>query len=231
MTGTTGTPAVHTLQADSVVFRRGGRTILDRVTVTATAGRVLAVTGPSGAGKSTLLACLAGLTAPTEGQITVDGRPLTVGDDHYLRRVGLILQGYGLISVLTAAENVELVLQSRRVPAAETGRRAVEALEQVGLAGQANHLAETLSGGQQQRLAIARALVDQPQIVIADEPTAELDTDTRNTILQLLRDHASRGTVVIIATHDPEVTELADDEIGLRDGRTAAMPSPMDIRR
>lgn len=152
MTGTTGTPAVHTLQADSVVFRRGGRTILDRVTVTATAGRVLAVTGPSGAGKSTLLACLAGLTAPTEGQITVDGRPLTVGDD-------------------------------------------------------------------------------QPQIVIADEPTAELDTDTRNTILQLLRDHASRGAAVIIATHDPEVTELADDEIGLRDGRTAAMPSPMDIRR
>jgi putative ABC transport system ATP-binding protein len=221
MTDSLDTTFGHELVAEGVVVVRGGRTILREVSMTVEPGQVLAVTGPSGAGKSTLLSLLAGLAAPDQGRVLFGGEPVRAGDDAHLRRTGLVLQGYGLVSVLTAAENVELVLQCRGVATAEVRARAAAMLERVGLGEQADHLIEELSGGQQQRVAVARALVDRPDLLIADEPTAELDAGTRDLIIQLLREEAWRGATVVVATHDPDVTEKCDDEIHLVDGEVS----------
>lgn len=207
------------LVAVDLVIRRGGRTVLDQVSLAVEPGNMLAVTGPSGAGKSTLLSILAGLVAPDAGRISFGGAAIRAGDDRHLRRTGLVLQGYGLVSVLTAAENVELVLQCRGTPPAEVATRAATTLDRVGLGEQGDQLVEELSGGQQQRVAVARALVDRPALLIADEPTAELDADTRDGVLRLLREEAWRGAAVVLATHDPEAAATCDAELHLVDGR------------
>jgi heme ABC exporter ATP-binding subunit CcmA len=213
-----GRAPVRELVARDLAYVRGGRQILADVSLTAWAGEVLAVTGPSGSGKSSLLALLAGLDHPDSGQVLVDGQPLGSGvPDGF----GLVLQGYGLVSVLTAAENVEVVLQGRGLARAEVRDRAEAALAAVGLADVEDHLVEQLSGGQQQRVAVARALVMEPTVLLADEFTAELDHESSHRILALVLAVAQRGGLVVIATHDRAVAEACDHELRLVDGRLA----------
>ncbi|MDE3132824.1 MAG: ATP-binding cassette domain-containing protein [Acidobacteriota bacterium] len=193
-----------------------GRTIIDEVSIQASSGRVLAVRGPSGSGKSSLLSMLGGLIAPSAGTVTLDGVPVTPGTDLRLRRrIGMVLQSYGLVTALTARENVAVVLQAAGVPQAELRARVQAALEHVNLAPVADHLVEDLSGGQQQRVAVARALVTAADVILADEPTAELDADNRGLIVSLLVDRARTGAAVVIASDDPDVVAACDDILDL----------------
>jgi putative ABC transport system ATP-binding protein len=205
--------AGQTLTADRVSFIRGGRKIVDEISLSATAGQLLAIVGPSGSGKSSLLALLAGLERPDSGTVTCD--PVDA-------RIGLILQGYGLVNLLTAAENVEIALQGQLIRAgitrAEIGPRAGQALAAVGLDDVAGHLVEELSGGQQQRVAIARALAVRPQVLLADELTAELDHESKTRVIDLVVDLARRGAVVVLATHDPDLAARCDVILRLADG-------------
>jgi len=196
--------------ARGVVVVRDGRRIVDGVDIDVAPGRILAVTGPSGSGKSTLLAVLAGLVQPDAGTVEPADRA---------ERTGIVFQGYGLLPVLTAAENVELPLQLAGVARDEVGRRAEAALARAGLADITDRLAEELSGGQRQRVAVARALVVEAGLLVADEPTAELDADTAAVVLAALRAEAAAGAAVVIATHDPDVAALCDDTLHLVDGR------------
>jgi len=207
------------VRATGVGVVRAGRHVLQDISLVASAGRLLALTGPSGSGKSTLLAVLAGLETATTGSVHW-GQDLVGPRRRDLRpRCGLVLQGYGLVALLSAAENVELVLQARGLPAREVAGRAAQALVSVGLAEAADHLVEQLSGGQQQRVAVARAVVAEPMLVLADEPTAELDSRTRDRVLGVLAAQTDRGAVVVLATHDRLVADAADDELVLHDGR------------
>ncbi len=215
------------LRAERLGVVRAGRQVLQDVSLLAPTGRILVLTGPSGSGKSTLLAVLAGLEPATTGTVHWDAELLGPRLRGVRSRCGLVLQGYGLVSLLTAAENVELVLQARGLPPAEVTDRAEQALGQVGLAESADHLVEQLSGGQQQRVAVARAVVAEPELLLADEPTAELDHGTRDRILGVLAAQADRGAVVVLATHDRAVADIADDELVLRDGR----PQPPETDR
>jgi len=218
---------VQELRAERLGVVRAGRQVLQDVSLLAPTGRILVLTGPSGSGKSTLLAVLAGLEPATTGTVHWDAELLGPRLRGVRSRCGLVLQGYGLVSLLTAAENVELVLQARGLPLAEVTDRAEQALGQVGLAESADHLVEQLSGGQQQRVAVARAVVAEPELLLADEPTAELDHGTRDRILGVLAAQADRGAVVVLATHDRAVADIADDELVLRDGR----PQPPETDR
>jgi ABC-type lipoprotein export system ATPase subunit len=202
------------LTADAVSYRRAGRTILDAVDLSVAAGQSLAVVGPSGSGKSSLLALLAGLEQPDSGQVRRDPADGV--------RTGIVLQGYGLVSVLTAAENVEVPLQAGvagRLSPAQVRAAAGAALESVGLAEVSDHLVEELSGGQQQRVAVARALAIGPDVVLADEPTAELDHEMKERVVGLLLDVAARGGITVIATHDSEIAARCAREVRLADGR------------
>ena len=185
-------------------------------------GQLLAVTGASGAGKTTLLWALAGALPTSAGEVLRGGTRVRAGDEAQLREVGMTLQGLGLVAVLTAAENVELLLQARGVPRREVGLRALEALARVGLGELGDRPVEEMSGGQQQRVAVARALVTASPVVLADEPTSELDSTTRDLVVRALRAEADRGAVVVLATHDPDVTEQCDLELHLTDGRASA---------
>ncbi len=207
--------APSTLTATDITVSRGGRLILKGVSLTAAPGQMVAVTGSSGAGKSTLLAVLAGVLLPDGGQ--VEGRPVHGTGP----RVGLVLQGHGLLPVLTAAENVELALQIHGIGGATAVQRAHEALERAGLPGHDDRLVEELSGGQQQRVSMARALVVRPSLLLADEPTSELDAATRDVVLAALRDETDRGAVVVVATHDPDVAEQCELVVHLVDGSVA----------
>jgi len=211
--------AVAELLGLDLGFARGGRQILADVDVEVYAGEVLAVTGPSGSGKSSLLALLAGLETPDTGQVLVDGAGI---GNEVPPGFGIVLQGYGLASVLTAAENVEVVLQGLGLSRGEVRARAGAVLQSVGLDDVADHLVEQLSGGQQQRVAIARALVIEPAVMLADELTAELDADSRGRVLNLVLAVARRGGVVVIATHDHGVADACTRQLRLADGRVAA---------
>jgi heme ABC exporter ATP-binding subunit CcmA len=203
------------LSASDLRYAVGDRTILDGISVRAPSGRVLAVRGPSGSGKSSLLAMLGGLVAPSAGTVTLDGAPVAPGSDVLRRRFGFVPQGYGLVAALTARENVAVVLQAARVPRGQVRSRVQAALDGVGLAPVADHLVEDLSGGQQQRVAVARALVTSAEVVLADEPTAELDAENRELVVSLLLERARTGGVVVIASHDPDVVDACDDVLDL----------------
>jgi putative ABC transport system ATP-binding protein len=202
------------LQARGLSYRRGGQQILAGVDLDVAAGQSLAVVGPSGSGKTSLLAILAGLSAPTEGTVLVDGQPLTrfAGPG---RGVSLVLQGYGLVSLLTAAENIEVALRAAGRPAKTAPAVAMAALEQLGLLAHADQLVHELSGGQQQRTAVARALALEPRLLIADEPTAELDPAARILALARMFEVAESGGALVLATHDPEVAERCDQVLDL----------------
>ena len=209
----------HRLTGSGLSYEVGGRLILDTVSVNANSGRLLAICGPSGAGKSSLLAILGGLLAPSTGSVALDDSPVSVGDQAMRLRISMVLQGYGLVSALTARENVAVTLQARRAARDDVRRRTDEALADVGLAEVADHLIEDMSGGQQQRVAVARALVARPDVLLADEPTAELDAENRERIVDLLVRLGHAGAIVVIASHDPDVVGRCDDILELDAGR------------
>ena len=194
------------------------------VDLTVERGEVLAVRGRSGSGKTTLLNILGGLDRPTSGSVAIDGR--RISDLHEaelvaLRRttVSYIFQTFGLIPILSAAENVEIPLRLLRAEPRERDRRVGELLALVGLAGRAHHRPAELSGGEQQRVAVARALASHPKLLLADEPTGQLDLETGRTVMILLRNVVrAEGVTAIVATHDPMMLDLADRVLELRDG-------------
>jgi len=190
-------------------------------------GELVVVRGPSGAGKSTLLRLLGGLDTPTSGRVWIDGAPvdeLTEQQSVDLRRddLGFVFQSFGLIPVLTAAQNVELPLRMKNTDAAAREARVAEVLELVGLAEHAAQLPDELSGGQQQRVGIARALAVPPRILIADEPTAQLDSTNAGVVMDLLASLVETGIAVVVATHDPDLAARAHRVVELHDGRVAA---------
>jgi ABC-type lipoprotein export system ATPase subunit len=181
----------------------------------------VALTGPSGSGKTTLMSLLAGLEIPDTGTV-LDGRPLTDLGAGVRTRIGVVFQGYALVSLLTASENVELALLAAGVPAGEAMHRARESLEAVGLGDRTEHLTEELSGGQQQRVAVARALATRPTVLLADEPTAEQDPANRAIALDALLAAADAGAAVLIATHDADLALRCHRRLNIVDGRLTA---------
>jgi putative ABC transport system ATP-binding protein len=188
-------------------------------------GEFVALVGPSGSGKSTVLNLIGGLDSPTEGEIWIDGTELSASDEKMLTRhrrehVGFVFQSFNLLPRLTAEENVALPLMFGGVPEKERRGRARELLKQVGLAERLTHRPTQLSGGEQQRVAIARALVGQPALLLADEPTGNLDTTTGVEIMRLLKElNREHGLTLLVVTHDPEVASFADRVVHLRDGQ------------
>ncbi len=195
-------------------------------------GEFTAVAGPSGSGKSTLLNIIGGLDRPSSGSVKIDGREIgSLGHAALsrlrLRRIGFVFQSFNLLPVLTAMENAEYVLLLRGVPAAERHRRVQELLARVGLSGMENRFPRELSGGQQQRVAIVRAVVAEPALVLADEPTANVDSETAVGLLDVMeRLSDERGVTFLFSTHDPRVMERARRLIRLEDGRIVS-----DVRR
>ncbi|MFD0257347.1 ABC transporter ATP-binding protein [Kitasatospora indigofera] len=196
------------------------------VSFSAARGELTALKGRSGSGKTTLLNLVGGLDTPTGGRVELEGTDLAGLDEDgrlALRRdrIGFVFQSFGLIPVLTAAENVGVPMRLRKLPAEQREERAHTLLALVGLAGHAGQRPGELSGGQQQRVAIARALANEPALIIADEPTGQLDSETGRSVMELLRAVVrSEGVTALVATHDPALMELADRVVELRDGRT-----------
>jgi len=213
------------LQEVSKTVKSGDQplTILHPLTLDIPGGQFLAIVGPSGSGKSTLLGLIAGLDAPTSGSVLIDGVDITRLDEDALSRlrgekIGFVFQFFHLIPSLTAYENVAVPMEIAGT--ADVRRRTDALLQEVGLTGRAHHYPSQLSGGEQQRIALARALANAPAIVLADEPTGNLDTATGRHILELLREiHRARGTTIILVTHDAELAAIADSRLVLRDGR------------
>ncbi len=187
-------------------------------------GEMLAVMGPSGCGKTTLLNCLSGIDDPSAGVVRVDGTDLATLDDdtrtgYRARHMGFIFQFYNLLPVLSAAENVELPLLISGIPAAESRERALASLARVGLTEWQEHRPAQLSGGQRQRVTIARALVNHPAIVWADEPTGDLDTANANEIMSLMQQlNRERHQTFVIVTHDPDIAARCHRTIHMQDG-------------
>jgi putative ABC transport system ATP-binding protein len=198
-------------------------TILHPLTTTIPAGQFVAIVGPSGSGKSTLLGLIAGLDAPSSGSVTIDGTDITRLDEDRLARlrgekIGFVFQFFHLIPSLTALENVAVPMEIAGTPNAMARARA--RLEEVGLTGRAHHYPSQLSGGEQQRVALARALANDPPILLADEPTGNLDSANGRHIMDLMRNiHAVRRSTLVLVTHDAELAALADARLVLRDGR------------
>ena len=188
-------------------------------------GHLVALRGRSGSGKTTLLSMLGGLDQPTRGSVVVDGETISGLPEKELvefrrRKLGFIFQAFGLLPVLSAAENIEVPLRLVGTEPRERDRRVRELLGLVGLDGRANHRPHELSGGEQQRVAIARALANHPDLLLADEPTGQLDSQTGRSIMTVLRELVrSEGVTAIVATHDSTLIDLADDVIELRDGQ------------
>jgi putative ABC transport system ATP-binding protein len=197
---------------------------LDDLTLEVGPGEFLAVMGPSGCGKSTLLNILGLIDSPTSGEYWFMGEDIAHCSEEQLtlrRRagVGFVFQNFNLIDDLNVAENVEVGLIYRRVPASERRRRVTAALERVDLAHRAKHLPKQLSGGQQQRVAVARALVSDPKVILADEPTGNLDTANGDTVMQMLSSVATGGTTIIMVTHSEAHANRADRVVYMLDGR------------
>jgi putative ABC transport system ATP-binding protein len=194
------------------------------VDISVNAGAMIAVMGPSGCGKTTMLNCLSGLDSFDEGEIFIESVDLSkmsdrVRTDYRARRMGFIFQTFNLLPVITAVENVELPLLVTGVRPAAARKRALEVLEQVGLADRAGHRPAELSGGQRQRVTIARALVNNPAIVWADEPTGNLDSKAAGDVLSLMRQlNQERGQTLVIVTHDAAIGALCDSIVQMQDG-------------
>jgi len=216
----------NNLVGEGLVVLGGDARVLDGVSVIARAGRLLAVTGSSGSGKTTLLSVIGGLVAPASGVVRYDGRTVDHRSGEPPAGVAFVLQNYGLVPSLTALENVSVALRARDSDPAAADRTATTALERLGVGDLAARLVPELSGGQLQRVAIARALVVDPEVLLADEPTSELDEKNRDLVVEVFRERAERGAVVVLATHDPEVAAMCDDEVHLVDGRVDAAVAP-----
>jgi putative ABC transport system ATP-binding protein len=208
----------------------GQLTILHPLDLTIERGRVVAITGPSGSGKSTLLGLIAGLDAPSEGHIVLDEVDITTLDEDALARlrgvrIGIVFQFFHLLPSLTAFENVLVPMEIAGVRDAHPRARAL--LSEVGLSERTHHYPSQLSGGEQQRVAIARALANDPPILLADEPTGNLDSTTGRQIIDLLLAiNRDRGTTLVLVTHDPDLARVADMSVALRDGRVVRAVEP-----
>ena len=207
-------------------FEMGGTTVraLDGVDLEIPAGSFTVVMGPSGSGKSTLLYLLGGLDRPSEGEIEVNGQRLDAMDENQLalfrrKTVGFIFQSFNLVQSMNAQENVAFPMQFAGVPARQRDVRALELLERVGLADRSQHKPNELSGGQQQRVAIARSLVNEPALVLADEPTGNLDTSSGGSVMQVLSELHQSGRTVLVVTHDPRMAHFASHRIFILDGK------------
>jgi ABC-type lipoprotein export system ATPase subunit len=216
----TGTVQVNALKSIDLTIRRG---------------EMVSIMGPSGCGKTTLLNCLSGLDSVESGEILIEGVALSMMSDrqrtdYRARRMGFVFQFYNLMPVLTAVENVELPLLVARVHAKEARRKALAALDLVGMAGRAEHVPDELSGGERQRVTIARALVNDPAIVWADEPTGDLDSENASEITQLMRRlNLEHGLSFVIVTHDPTVGESADRLVRMVDGEIVSHEALTDM--
>jgi putative ABC transport system ATP-binding protein len=208
------------LRVENVGLDFAGNRALNAVTIAFSAGIPVAVTGPSGSGKSALCFVLAGAVAPTQGSVLFDGLPISPVTR---QEIGLILQVHGLVGGLTAIENVALPLQARHMRPHEVRDASGRALALVGLADDGERLVDELSGGERQRVGIARALAGDPRIVIADEPTAELDPDNREIVLSLLLERASQQRIVIVASDDPGVVARFPRVVELEAGHVRAI--------
>lgn len=227
----TTSPTATTLAVETIdlerVYRRDHQTVraLDGVTLTVQAGQFVAVKGRSGSGKTTLLNCIGGLDQPTAGSVRVFGNEIGVWSERRRtawrkQEIGFIFQSLGLLPILSAYENVELALRLKGVAPAERRKATLEALEMVGLLKWKDHRPYELSGGQQQRVAVAHALAHSPRLLIADEPTANLDTKTAHSVLSLFRALVNeRRITLLMATHDVLVDAYADRVLHLSDGR------------
>ena len=213
------------LQAESLVKSYGTRRVLHDISFAVGRGERLALTGPSGSGKSTLLTCLGGVDRPDSGTITLRGERIDKLDTNALARmrrvhVGTIFQFFHLLPTLTAGENIELPLQLNGIPTGERRARVQRFLQRIGLASRADALPSQLSGGEQQRIAIARALAHQPELVLADEPTGNLDSANGANILNLLRELTDElGTTLVLVTHSEDAAAICHRRIHLKDGR------------
>ena len=211
----------------SVPSGHGTLTILHPLDLTIARGTVSAITGPSGSGKSTLLGLVAGLDAPTAGRVLIDGVDITALDEDGLARlrgsrIGFVFQFFHLLPSLTAYENVLVPMEI--AGANDAAARARELLSEVGLEDRANHYPSQLSGGEQQRIAVARALANDPPLLLADEPTGNLDSATGHAIIELLLGiNRTRKTTLVLVTHDPELAARAEVVIALKDGRVASV--------
>jgi len=215
-------------------FQAGGRSVeaVRDADLEVRDGEMVVLLGRSGAGKSTLLSLIGGLDHPDAGTLMVAGLdvPALRGPelDRFLQQtVGWIFQTAGLLPLLTAAENVSLALRVSGESEAASMKAALTALESVGLAARADHRGNELSGGEQQRVAVARALIKAPHLLLADEPTAQLDTETSRSIIALLREAADSGTAILFATHDESAAELADRVVHMEDGVLTPLRGPL----
>jgi putative ABC transport system ATP-binding protein len=225
-------PDAYELHGVSKIFELGGSQVhaVRDIDLRIAAGESAAIVGPSGSGKTTLLQLLGGLDRPSSGDILFEGRDIArMGDRELgrlrLRTFGFVFQQFNLIPTLTAAQNVEIALAP--VGLGTVARRAAvhRLLESVGLAARAEHLPSKLSGGEQQRVAIARALANGPHVLLADEPTGNLDSTTGSEIIDLLLSLSGEGRTVLVVTHDHDIAERAGRVIRLRDGRLQGFPS------
>ena len=217
------------VQTNKVVkkYRRGKIDVyaLNGVDFEASRGEIVGVVGPSGSGKTTLLNLIGGLDKPTSGSVVVDSRDITKLDsgelaDFRLRKIGFIFQFYNLLPIYTALENVEVPLSFAKVPKEERDQRAFDLLRLVGLESRVDHKPDELSGGEQQRIAIARALANHPSLILADEPTGDLDSESARSLMNLIRTlNEQDNQTFIIVTHDPIVVSECTKVYSIRDGR------------
>ena len=201
-------------------------TVLKDINLTIETAKFIAICGPSGSGKTTLLNIISGIDRPTSGRIIVAKEDLTNQTEDFLsdfrcNNVGFVFQAYNLVSTLTVAENVAFPMEWVRKPEKEIEERVNMLLETVGLESRANHFPSQLSGGEQQRVALARALSNDPPLILADEPTGNLDQKNGQKIIQILKTLKTNGKTVIVSTHDPEIRQLADKALCLEEGQLA----------
>ena len=229
--------ASYVIDANGLVKRvRSGtetKSIVSGIDLRVAGGEMLLVVGRSGSGKTTLLSLLSGLLRADEGTVSLLGHDLAAMSDAQRRAlirrdVGLVFQASGLMPGMSATENVAFALYMLGIDGPQVERRAVNALEWVGLAPRTRHRTEELSGGEQQRVALARALVKEPQVLVADEPTSQLDAESGKGVVDLLKEASLSGTTVVVATHDQSLRDVADRTIHLEDGRIASVTENTD---
>jgi putative ABC transport system ATP-binding protein len=211
--------AAGDLVLEDVSFHVGGRFALERLSLSLHPGELTAIAGPSGSGKTTLLSIAGGIVKPTTGFAAYDGAHMWQGDGDPRHAVAFVLQVYGLVPILSARENVAIALRARGAKPDEADQRADQELTRFHIGDLGDRQVEELSGGQMQRVACARAFAVSPEILLADEPTSELDEGNREHVMDQLRAEAARGAVVVVATHDPAVVDAADRRLVLDEGR------------
>jgi putative ABC transport system ATP-binding protein len=207
------------LMLEDVSLNLGGRWVLERLTLSLRPGEVTSLSGPSGSGKTTLLSIAGGLLKPTTGFASYAGQHMWQGDGDPRHEVAFVLQVYGLVPILSARENVAIALRARGEKPRDADERADAELTRFHIGDLGERQVEELSGGQMQRVACARAFAVTPEILLADEPTSELDEGNREHVMDQLRLEAARGAIVVVATHDPAVVDVADRRLVLDEGR------------